>query len=492
MRLSSVQRILGILLMIFSVTMVPPMMVSIWTGDGALIDFVYGFCITLFLGAAIWFPVRNSKEHLRVRDGFLIVVLFWTVLGTCGGTPFMFSDNPHMNFTDAVFESISGMTTTGATILTKIEGLPDSILYYRQQLHWFGGMGIIVLAVAILPLLGIGGMQLFRAETPGPMKDAKLTPRIRDTAKSLWYVYVGITIACALAYWLAGMTFFDAVGHSFATVATGGFSTHTDSMAYFNSPTIEWISIVFMILAGANFSLHYLSLRYRSIKIYWRDPEFKVYFAGTIIIALVIAATLLITKTYTGVHDSIRDALFHTVSVGTTTGFATAPFAEWPTFLPVLLMFVGFVAGSSGSTAGGIKTIRALLLYKQGWREILRIIHPNAKILVKLGKDTVNDRVIDSVWGFFAIYAILFVIMMLMLMATKMNVGGEMVYIDIKTAFSAVAACINNVGPGLGGVASHMADVSIPAKWILAFAMLLGRLEIFTLLVILTPAFWRR
>lgn len=483
MRFSTVQRVLGLLLMIFSTTMIPPILVSLWYNDNDLLPFIFGFALTLTVGIAMWFPVRNARDQMRIRDGFLIVVLFWVVLGMSGGVPFILSEELQMSFTDATFESISGMTTTGATTLTEIDGLPESILYYRQQLHWFGGMGIIVLAVAILPLLGIGGMQLFRAETPGPMKDAKLTPRIRETAKSLWYIYLGITIACALAYWMAGMTLFDAIGHSFATVATGGFSTHTDSIAYFNSSTIEWISIVFMVLAGANFSLHYLSLRNRSLLPYLRDPEFKVYFLAPLIISALIAFVLLLTQTYSGVHDAIRDALFHVVSIGTTTGFATAPFAEWPTFIPVLIIFVGFVAGSSGSTAGGIKTIRVLLLYKQGWREILRIIHPNAKILVKLGDNAVNERVIDSVWGFFAIYCILFVLMMLMLMATDL---------DLETSFSAVAACINNVGPGLGEVTSSVASLNDFSKWVLTFAMLLGRLEIFTLLVLLTPAFWKR
>ncbi len=483
MRLATVQRILGILLMIFSATMIPPMLVSVWTGDGALIHFAYGFFITLFLGAAIWFPVRKSKEHLRVRDGFLIVVLFWTVLGTCGGTPFMFADNPHMDFTDAVFESVSGMTTTGATILTQIEGLPDSILYYRQQLQWWGGMGIIVLAVAILPMLGIGGMQLYRAETPGPMKDAKLTPRIKDTAKALWFIYLGITVSCAIAYKLAGMSVFDAIGHSFATVANGGFSTHDASIGYFNSPAIEWVAIFFMLVTGANFALYFIALRYRSFKCFWQDSEFKGYIIILAFVSAVIAIMLMITSTYTDLGDAIRTSIFHTVSIGTTAGFATASFAQWPTFIPVLLMFVGFIAGCSGSTAGGIKTIRALLIYKMGIREILRIIHPNAQILVKLGRDPVNDRVIDSVWGFFSIYTIMFVIMMLILMATGL---------DLITAFSAVAACINNVGPGLGKVATNFSEVSDVSKWVLTFAMLLGRLEIFTLLVILTPTFWRR
>ncbi len=492
MRLISVQKILGLLLMVFSTTMIPPIIVSLYTNDGALLPFVYGFFITLGIGTGMWYPVRNSKDMLRVRDGFLIVVLFWTVLGMCGGTPFIFAEEPHMSFTDASFESISGMTTTGATVLTKIEGLPDSILYYRQQLQWWGGMGIIVLAVAILPLLGIGGMQLYKAETPGPMKDAKLTPRIKDTAKALWYIYLGITAACAFGYWTAGMSWFDAVGHSFATVANGGFSTRDASMGAFNSPAIEWVAIVFMILTGANFALHYVAIRDRSLKTFWQDPEFKTYLLILTVVSVVITAVLIILSVHTNYHDAIRTSIFHTVSIGTTAGFATENFASWPLFIPILLMFVGFIAGCSGSTAGGIKTIRVLLLYKQGVREILRIIHPNAQILVKLGNKSVADRVIDSVWGFFSIYTIMFVIMMLLLLATSINVNGEMVSLDLETSFSAVAACINNVGPGLGKVASNFAQLSDFAKWVLTFAMLLGRLEVFPLLVIMTPAFWRR
>ncbi|THB68251.1 MAG: potassium transporter [Gammaproteobacteria bacterium] len=505
MRLVMVQKILGLLLMVFSLTMIPPMVVSIWTSDHTLMPFIYGFLITFGIGAGIWFPVRNSKALLRVRDGFLIVVLFWTVLGMCGGTPFMFAEDPHMHFTDAVFESISGMTTTGATVLTHIEktkehsGLSNSILYYRQQLQWWGGMGIIVLAVAILPLLGIGGMQLYKAETPGPMKDAKLTPRIKDTAKALWYIYLGITFACAFGYWTAGMTWFDAIGHSFATVANGGFSTHDASMGYFNSPAIEWVSIFFMVVCGANFALHYVAIRSGSIKVFWKDPEFKAYIFILLGVSTAIAIVLIAlsdNSAHDNVIDVIRTSIFHTVSIGTTAGFATENFAAWPLFVPVLLMCVGFIAGCSGSTAGGIKTIRALLLYKQGKREILRVIHPNAQIPVKLGEKSVQERVIDAVWGFFAIYVIMFVLMMLALLATKVKVvtDGAVGYVpmDLETSFSAVAACVNNVGPGLGKVAVNFANLSPLAKWILTFAMLLGRLEVFPLLVIITPAFWRR
>jgi trk system potassium uptake protein TrkH len=385
--------------------------------------------------------------------------------------------------TDAMFESVSGLTTTGATVITRIDDLPMSILYYRQQLQWLGGMGIIVLAVAVLPMLGIGGMQLYRAETPGPIKDNKLTPRITETAKALWYIYLGLTVACALAYWVAGMSLFDAVGHAFSTVAIGGFSTHDASIGHFNSPLIDIIAVVFMFLAAINFSLHFLALRHRSVMGYLRDSEFRFY---VLLLSSVIVITVLglyLTETYDRWQDALVNGLFQAVSIGTTAGFTTAEFYNWPGFIAILLLFSSFVGGCAGSTGGGIKVIRVLLLVKQGMREITRLIHPNAKIPVRLGDKTVSSRVVEAVWGFFALYVASFTVMYLALATTGL---------DLMTAFSAVAACINNLGPGLSDVGAHYADMHDPGKWILCFAMLLGRLEIFTLLVLLTPAFWRR
>jgi len=477
-----VQRILGLLLMIFSLTMLPPVLVSIIFQDGAWLPFLEGFALTLISGLIIWFPVRQSRRDLRLRDGFLVVAAFWTVLGTFGAAPLYLADTLSLTLTDAVFESMSGLTTTGATVLTNLDNLPKSILYYRQQLQWLGGMGIIVLAVAVLPMLGIGGMQLYRAETPGPVKDTKLTPRITETAKALWLVYLTFTIACGVSYWLAGMDVFDAICHSFSTVAIGGFSTHDASIGYFDSPAIELIAIFFMFAAGINFSLHFFAWRNIRLSHYTSDHEFRAYFFFLLAVAVLVVGSLLWHQTYMNPADSIINGLFHAVSIATTTGFTTADYSAWPDAVPVLLIFASFIGGSAGSTAGGIKVIRWMLIFKQGFREIARLVHPSAEIPVKLGNHAVPFRVVDAVWGFFSVYIIVFGIMLLGMMMTGL---------DQVTAFSAVAATLNNLGPGLGDVASGFMTVPDAAKWIAVVGMLLGRLEIFTLLVLLTPTFWR-
>jgi len=483
MHLTAVQRILGILLMVFSLFMLPPIAVALIYGDGGGLAFFTGFAIIFSLGLVIWLPVRHRFQELRVRDGFVVVVMFWTVLGLTGAVPFMFSENPHMTLTDAVFESISGLTTTGATVILGIDELPHSILFYRQQLQWLGGMGIIVLAVAVLPMLGIGGMQLYRAETPGPMKDSKLTPRITETAKALWYIYLSLTVACALAYWLGGMGPFDAIAHAFSTIAIGGFSTHDASMGYFDSTLIEMIAVVFMVLAGANFALHFVAWRRRNPLVYFLDSEFLFYITILTAVTVMVTGVLYWTDTYIEWGDAFTRGLFQVVSIGTTAGFTTAEFYIWPSFVAILLLFASFIGGCAGSTGGGIKVIRFLLLVKQGMREINRLIHPSAQIPIRVGDKTISARVVEAVWGFFALYVASFTVMYLALALTGL---------DLMTSFSAVAASINNLGPGLGIVGPNYADLNDPAKWVLCFAMLLGRLEIFTLLVLLTPAFWRR
>jgi trk system potassium uptake protein TrkH len=479
----AVQKVLGLLLMLFSLSMLPPVLISLIYDDGNAAPFLIAFVLILGIGILIWLPVYRSRQELKLRDGFLVVVLFWTVLGLSGSLPFMLADNPGLSATDAIFESMSGLTTTGATVIIGIDELPRSVLFYRQQLQWLGGMGIIVLAVAVLPILGIGGMQLYRAETPGPMKDSKLTPRITETAKALWYIYLSLTVACAAAYWAAGMSLFDAVGHSFSTVAIGGFSTHDDSIGYFNNNAVEMIAVVFMLISGVNFALHFLAWDRRNLWVYLRDSELRFYFALIIAATAIVTVSLYLTNTYIDWGDAFTQGLFQTVSIGTTTGFTTAEFYYWPGFLEILLLFTSFVGGCAGSTGGGIKVIRFLLLIKQGLREIGRLIHPNAQLPVRMGNRVVNHRVVDAVWGFFSLYVASFIFMYLALAATGL---------DLMTAFSAVAACINNLGPGLGTVGANYAGLHDPAKWILCFAMLLGRLEIFTLLVLLTPAFWRR
>jgi trk system potassium uptake protein TrkH len=388
-----------------------------------------------------------------------------------------------MSFTDAVFESMSGLTTTGATVLTGLDNLPEAVLFYRQFLQWLGGMGIVVLAVAILPLLGVGGMQLYRAETPGPMKDSKLTPRITETAKALWYIYLTLTILCAVSFKWAGMNWFDAIGHSFSTVAIGGFSTHDASMGYFSSPIIEMVTVVFMLIAGMNFSLHFLAWRHKSIRHYWRDAELRTYVLILAIISIITSTYLYFSHTFESPWDAIHQGTFQTVSIGTTAGFTTADYYLWPSFLPILLLMTSYVGGCAGSTGGGIKVIRVMLLFKQGYREVLRLIHPNAIFAIKVNDKAIPRKVVGAVWGFFALYVFCFSIMHLFLMATGL---------DIITSFSAVTACLNNLGPGLGEVGANFGSINSPAKWMLCMAMLLGRLEIFTLLVVLSPAFWRR
>lgn len=482
MHLQIALKILGILLMVFSITMVPPIIVSLIYDDGAMIAFADTFALTLISGFVLWILFLRHDAEMRIKDGFLITTMFYLLLGAVGAIPLIQESSIGLSWPNALFESFSGLTTTGSTVLTQIDSLPESVLFYRQQLQWLGGMGIIVLAVAILPMLGIGGMQLYRAETPGPVKDSKLTPRIKQTALALWSIYLGITVICALAYWLAGMTLFDAICHSFSTVAIGGFSTHDASIGYFDSPLIESIAIFFMVLAGMNFGLHFFAFRERTIGHYLRDDEVQFYLAILIATTIVVSGFLYHSAEYDGLQ-AIRYATFQVVSVFTTTGFATADFSEWPSMLPYLIFFGAFTGACAGSTGGGMKVMRVMLIAKQGLREIHRLIHPNAIFPIKMNKRPVSNGVIEAVWGFFSVYVILFLFMLLAMVATGM---------DFLSAFSAVAAAINNLGPGLGSVAYHYSDISDSAKIILCFAMILGRLEIFTLLVLFTPMFWRK
>jgi len=475
-------RILGLLVSLLSVTMVPPAFVSLLYRDGGGVPFILAFIFCLVAGIVAWYPFRSCKDDLRAREGFLIVVLFWIVLASFSAIPLLLLEQPNLSVANAFFESFSGLTTTGATILTNIDSLPHAVLFYRQQLQWVGGMGIIVLAVAVLPMLGIGGMQLYRAETPGPVKDSKMTPRIADTAKHLWYIYLALTIACAISYWLAGMSAFDAICHSFSTIAIGGFSTHDASMGYFNSPQINLVCVFFLIIAGVNFALHFAVVQTRSLKTYFFDPEFKVFLCIQLVITFICFVVLMATGTYEDADTALDQALFQSVSMSTTAGFSTTSFAEWPTLLPILLIFASFIGGCAGSTGGGMKVIRVLLLYLQGLRELNKLVHPKAVFTIKLGNKALPNRVVEAIWGFFSAYAAVFVICMLLLLAAGMD--------DIS-AFTAVAACLNNLGPGLGQVAANFSEINDFSKWVLIAAMLFGRLEIFTLLVLFTPAFWR-
>ncbi|BAJ00026.1 TrkH family potassium uptake protein [Shewanella violacea] len=484
MQYRTIIRITGLLMGLFSLSLLPPALVAVIYKDGGGTAFIQAFVLSLFLGFILWYPNRRHKKDLRTREGFLLVVLFWGVLGSIGAVPFIFSSQPDLSITDSFFESFSALTTTGATVIVGLDYLPKAILFYRHLLQWLGGMGIIVLAVAILPVLGIGGMQLYRAEMPGPVKDSKMTPRIAETAKALWYIYFLLTVACAFSYWVAGMNVFDAICHSFSTIAIGGFSTYDASIGHFDSPAINMVCVVFLLIAALNFSLHFAAFTRRGInlRVYFKDAEFKVL----IIVQLVLTGICFATLYHTGIYDSPEEtfdyALFQAVSISTTAGFGTESFHMWPLFLPMLLIFSSFIGGCGGSTAGGIKVMRMILLLKQGSRELKRLVHPRGMFSIRIGNKALPDRVIDAVWGFFSAYALVFVICMLALLAMGM---------DNISAFSATAACLNNLGPGLGEVASNYASINDGSKWILLLAMLFGRLEVFTLLVLFTPTFWR-
>ena len=459
------------------------MLVSFIYDDGMATVFLYSLMIIGSTGLVLLLLTARTHEELGTRDGFLVVTLFWAVLGTAGCLPFMLSSSVELSLTDAVFESLSGLTTTGATVISGLDDLPKSILFYRQLLQWLGGLGIIVLAMALLPMLGIGGMQLYRAESPGPVKDNKLVPRLAETAKALWYIYLSLTVVCALAYWVVGMDLFDAISHSLTTVAIGGFSTHDASLGFFDSPAVEMVAVVFMFIAGINFALHFAAWQRRIGKHYLADPEFLFYSFILVSVSVVTVAVLFFSDVYAGISESVTKGVFQVVSFATTTGFTTADFNSWPLFLPYMLLYAAIIGACAGSTGGGMKVIRILLIFKQGFREVQRLIHPKAVIPIKLGRNVVTDRVIESVWGFFAVYVMAFMVMLLALLATGL---------DIITAFSAVGACINNLGPGLANVAETYGALPATAKWILCVAMLLGRLEVFTLLVLFTPMFWRR
>ncbi len=473
--------------MLFSAGYLVPLLVSVIYQDGKVPVFAYSMLITLSAGALIWIPCARHKDELRARDGFMITVMFWFVLGLAGSVPFLLSAAPDLSPTDAIFESISGLTTTGATVITGLDELPESLLFYRQLLQWMGGIGIVVIAVAVLPMLGVGGMQLYRAEAPGPVKDSKLTPRIAQTAKALFLIYLALTLACALLYRIGGMSTFDAVAHAFSTVSIGGFSTHDQSMAWFasqpgiRSDFILSVCMVFMVIAGLNFALHYYTFSRKSLHHYLRDSEARAYIWLLGCSVLAVSAGLFLWNIYDA-NGSFWQGFFHTISVMTTTGFTTDNFASWPAHLAFFLIILSFFGACAGSTGGGIKIGRMLILAKQTMREISRLIHPNAVVPIKVNERSVNQRVADAIWGFFGAYLVIFYAMVVILLATGL---------DYVTAWSAVAATLNNLGPGLGEVGANYADISDMAKWVLCFCMILGRLELFTLIVLLVPMYWR-
>lgn len=480
MHFRAITRIVGLLVILFSGTMILPGLVALIYRDGAGRAFTQTFFVALAIGSILWWPNRREKGELKSREGFLIVVLFWTVLGSVGALPlFLGKPKPHHYrcFLNRLRVNHHGRHYAGgAGFITARHSL------YRQMLQWFGGMGIIVLAVAILPILGVGGMQLYRAEMPGPLKDNKMRPRIAETAKTLWLIYVLLTVACALALWFAGMPAFDAIGHSFSTIAIGGFSTHDASVGYFDSPTINTIIAIFLLISGCNYGLHFSLLSGRSLKVYWRDPEFRMFIGVQLTLVVICTLVLWFHNIYDSALTTLNQAFFQVVSMATTAGFTTDSIARWPLFLPVLLLCSAFIGGCAGSTGGGLKVIRILLLFKQGNRELKRLVHPNAVYSIKLGNRALPERILEAVWGFFSAYALVFIVSMLAIIATG---------VDDFSAFASVVATLNNLGPGLGVVADNFASMNPVAKWILIANMLFGRLEVFTLLVLFTPTFWR-
>ena len=482
-RYAPVLRALGMIIMLFGLTMLIPLAWSWYTADGANTAYDEAFGLTFLSGFFLWYRTRYEKRELQVRDGFLMVVLVWTLLPAFATLPLMLQLK--MSFTDAYFECMSGLTTTGSTVLSGLDTLPESINLWRHLLVWLGGMGLIVLAVAVLPLLGIGGRAMFKAETPGPMKDSKMTPRIAQTAKGLWGVYFSVTLACAVAYRWAGMNWFDAVCHTFSTMGLGGFSTHDASFGHFNSPVIEHVAVVFMLIAGMNFATLYLALARRSAMPYIRDPEAPWFLAVTVGSVLLIAYYLWANGVYETEAEALRHSLFNVVSIATTTGYASVDYALWPMFAPLWMLFLCSFATSAGSTGGGIKMIRALLLYKQLYRELVRAMHPAAVYNVRVAGQVMPQNILFAALSFGFVYMVSIVSMTLLL-----SFSG----LDIVSAFTAVVASINNTGPGLGvvGPSTTYEVLTDFQTWVCTFAMLLGRLELFTLLVVLTPAFWRK
>lgn len=481
MKYSNILKILGLLLMVYSITLLPPLLVNFLYNESEHWAFISTFAFLNILGLVIWLPSRFSERELRKRDGFLIVVLFWSILSLLSALPFMLATNPQLEFVNALFESVSGLTTTGATIITNLDELPHSILYYRNQLQFLGGMGIIILAVAILPMLGIGGMQLYKAEMTGISKDNKLAPRITHTAKMLWGIYLALMLLCMASYVLAGMDPFDAVCVAFGTVSTGGYVPHDASIGFYNSRLIEGISMIFMLLGATNFTLHFIALRDKAFFVYFKDQESRVYLIY-LFISLVIIVTTLYYFSGVNFQDKVLDSAFHIISMATTTGFVTSDgFALWPTFVPFLIFYLGIIGGCAGSTSGGLKIIRMLLLHKQGAHEIKQLIHPQGRFFIKYGEQILTTKVTNGVWGFMASYLAIFIALTLLLVANNH---------DFVTSFSSVATALSNIGPGLGEFVVNFSAGDNFSKLVICMAMLLGRLEIFTVLVLFSPYFW--
>ena len=477
MNFKAIINLFSILVLFFSFSYVFPIVVSIVFNDNSLYLFLPAFIFVGILGLIGFLLTKGVQRDLSSKDGFVIIVMFWLVLSLAGSIPFYLSG---MSPIDSFFESMSGITTTGATVISNVESLPESLKFYRQLLQWMGGMGLIVLAIAVMPLLGIGGGQLFKTDIPGAMGEQRLTPRIQETAKALWSIYLGLTVLCTIFFTIAGMSFFDAISHAMSTVSIGGFSTYNDSIGHFNDLTIEIICMIFMLLSAMSFALHYFSIyKSKSLK-YFYDPELR-FFISILLIIFILALSVNALSSQSNL--SLRELAFHTVSTVTTTGFGISDTSTWSFSISFLLLIGAFIGACSGSVGGGVKSWRVMIMLNHAYSNIVKMIHPNSVVTLKVGTKSVDDNVATSVWGFFSIYVISFVILLMAILISGL---------DLETAFSAVGACLNNLGPGLGLVSENYSEVNSFAKGVLAFSMLLGRLEIFTLLIILTPLFWAK
>ncbi|HDJ1438766.1 TPA: potassium transporter TrkG [Serratia rubidaea] len=469
------------LVVLYSLSMIPPLLMALLYKEKSIFSFFYTLVIAASVGGLGWFSSRQSKVQLRTQDGFLIIVLFWLLFSIISALPLWLDDTLNISLVDAMFEGVSGITTTGASVLNDVSSVPKSFLYYRAQLNFVGGLGVIVLAVAVLPLLGIGGAKLYQSEMPGPFKEERLTPRLADTAKNLWLIYLGLGLLCTLAFRLAGMPWFDALCHALSTVSLGGFSTRNESLGYFDSAPIELVGGVFSVLAAINFTLFFVAVSRRSLKPLLRNPELRFF-----LLILSIIVTIVVIELYRSGMYGLKDALVHgfflTSSMMTDNGLATADYAKTPTNAILLLLGASFFGGCVGSTCGGIKALRFLIMYKVSRHEVNQLVHPNAIFTIKVGDASVHDRVLRSVWSFFFLY-----VLFSCLFVWALNLMGY----DMMTAFATVAACINNMGLGFGETAAGFGTLSDPAKWLMCAAMLLGRLEIYPILILCSRTFWR-
>ena len=479
-----VANVLGRLLSIFSFAYLMPIAAAIYYNDGTTADFVAAMVISLLGGLTLYFTTRANYRELKPRDGFLLVSSVWVLMASIATIPLLLVYDT-MSFTDAFFETISGLTTTGATVMTNLDHAPPAINLWRHELNWLGGMGLIVLAVAVLPMLGVGGMQLYKAETPGPMKDAKLTARIADTAKALWLVYVGFTIACTLLLQQAGLSWLDAICHTFAAMSLGGFSTRDASVGAFDNPQVEFILIVFMMIAAMNFATHFLAIRGRDLRTYWRDMEVRGVIGLIVASCFGVALYVWLEGTYEDYPTALRHVSFNLVSIGLSSGFVSQDYEKWPVFAPLWMMFLANITCSSGSTGGGIKMIRTLILAKQANRELTRLVHPAIVNPVKVGGSPIPNNVVIAVLGFIFLYFMSVVMLTFLLILSGL---------DFISALGAVVGSITNAGPGLGvvGPSSNYAGLTDFQTWVCSFTMLLGRLEVLSLAVVFTPQFWRK